>query len=571
SGETPGIKAEKELFSFVCTVVGAILAAIYPMAKSAAARPLDAISIPAAKIFSKRERRTRGVVFALLAIFGLACLATEIAIVQSSAPGPPASPRDEAMNALLCLGLLTVGTIAPIPAATRLAEAVLTPIFAFVLRFDRRLLRNELSGNAGRVFAVSLALSVGGGLFVSTQIWGYSMLEPFLPQRETGLGAPEAFAAFLPNGLRPEIVEELKRTPEFKPGEFLPVAVEQAAFVADSIPEQSSRRAAFANVVFFGVDVDLAFGGNAPLVGFKFRQGSPKAAFAAVKNGRGVIVTDSLSVDYGLNLGDVVKVAHPRKPEKTLEYPIVGVVYFPGWQWLSKTGGVRRNFGRSGGIAFADAATIADDYQIERRSYFWFNTDGSRSYAETEAALDRLARRNLALDQADGLAARGPAQTAYVKLSTRDSLTDSISRRADSVIWGLSKTPLVTLAIASIAAFGAIANSVRARRWQFGAARAVGLTRGAIVRMVLAEAGLVAVLASGASFTFGLLAAQRALKLGRSMFGSVDPPLILPFEGLAVGFCAMAGLCLVAALYPALQTAREEPTALLQIGRDGAE
>ena len=27
-------------------------------------------------------------------------------------------------------------------------------------------------------------------------------------------------------------------------------------------------------------------------------------------------------------------------------------------------------------------------------------------------------------------------QTAYVKLSTAESLTDSISKRADSVIWG---------------------------------------------------------------------------------------------------------------------------------------
>ena len=255
-----------------------------------------------------------------------------------------------------------------------------------------------------------------------------------------------------------------------------------------------------------------------------------------------------------------------------MEYPVVGVVAFDGWQWLSKTGGVRRNFGRSGGLVFARESVVADDYGLDRRSCFWFDQPGGApvDYAATEAACDRLALRNLRRDLAEegGVASSiSAARTAYVKLSTRESLVESITRRADSVIWGLSKTPLTTLAIAAIAVVGAVANSVRSRRWQFGIMRALGTTRGAIVRIILAESVMIGVVASAASFTFGTLAAKGALKLGQSMFGTKNPPMILPTEGLLIGLSLTLALCVAAALYPAIQTGRTEPLKLLQSGR----
>lgn len=570
SGKTTGLNWETVGFSFLCAVVGAILAALYPTFKSVRVRPLDAIGAPEKTFLDAKRRRRQTLRFLVLATFGLAAIGADVYLVQASTLE---TTRRAAIHSVVGVLLLALGVVAIIPAAIRVAEAILLPILAVIFRFDPRLMRSELSGNAGRVVAVAVALSVGGGLFVSTQIWGYSMLEPFLPNRST----PEVFAAFLPNGLRPELVDELQKLPEIEKNRFLPVAVEQAAFEADSIPNANPKKAAFANVVFFGVDVEKAFypypgdGDKTPLLSLRFRKGDPEKAFAAMRAGRGVIVTDSLTVDYDLGLGDVLKVVHPREPSKILEYPIVGVVYYPGWQWISKTGGVRRNFGRSGGVVFANERTIIADYQLDRPAYFWFDVDGSRSYRETEAACDRLALENLRRDQADGngveTASNRSAQTAYVKLSTRESLTDSISRRADSVIWGLSKTPLTTLIIASIAVVGAIANSVRARRWQFGAMRAVGLTRGALVRMILVEAILIATVAATTSFVFGFLAAQGALKLGRGMFGTVDPPLILPLKGLAIGFATTFALCSVAALYPAIKTAREEPIRLLKSGR----
>ena len=572
SGKATGVNWETVGVSFGCAVVGAVLAALWPMLQSARTKPLEALGVSEKAFFSPATqcRQTRR--FAAFALLGAALIGVDVYLVQFATG---ATTERAALHSGVGVLALALGVVLTIPALIRVAEVVLAPVLAKAFRFDYRLIRTELSGNASRVVAVAVALSVGGGLFVSTQIWGYSMLEPFLP----GRGAPNCFAAFLPNGLRPELVSQLADLPCVKRDSLLEVAVEQAAFEESSIPPQSVRKSAFANVVFFGVDVERAFLGNgdgAPLVGFRFLQGDSEKAFEAMKNGRGVVVTDSLSIDYGLGLGDELRVVHPRDPSKTLAYPIVGVVYYPGWHWLSKTGGVRRNFGRSGGIAFASERIIRDDYQLERPGYFWFNENDGATYDEIETACDALALKSLRLDEADGTFAEktekagenGPAsRTAYVKLSTRDSLTRSISKRADSVIWGLSKTPITTLIIASIAVVGAVANSVRSRRWQFGTMRATGLTRGALIRAILVEAILIALVASATSFLFGFLAAQGALKLGASMFGTSSPPLILPIKELAFGFALTLALCLTAALWPAIKAGRAEPLELLRSGR----
>ena len=70
-----------------------------------------------------------------------------------------------------------------------------------------------------------------------------------------------------------------------------------------------------------------------------------------------------------------------------------------------------------------------------------------------------------------------------------------------------------------------------------------------------------------ASFAFGFLAAHGALKLGQSIFGTVDPPIVLPAKGLLLGLGLVLALCLAASLYPAIKTARTEPLKLLQSGR----
>ncbi|MDD3586964.1 MAG: FtsX-like permease family protein, partial [Thermoguttaceae bacterium] len=553
-------------FSFLCAVFGAVVAALYPMLLGMQVSPLEAVRREPGGLLCAATRKGRFAFLVVCFLLGIVFLSADLYLVYIL-------PMETAKKAFLHSGLgvmsLALGAVCLIPVFISLVEVICLPVLAILFRFDSNLLRGELSGNMRRTTAVTVVLGIGGGLFVSMQIWGYSMLGPFLPGREM----PDAFAAFLPVGLQSQFIEELRTIPGVKSDEFLPVAVEQAAFAKGSVAERGGMSGQFANLVFFGMDIPNAFCTARPLVELHFVQGDRTTALSDMKNNRGVVITDSVSVDYKLNVGDVLKVQHPRRPEAVLEYPVVGVVSFPGWQWLSKTGGVRRNFGRSGGIAFADEKTILSDYQLDRFSYFWFNTKEKTSAADLEKALDTLAQKNLRSPSPNVLPAEkrsslDSGQAAYVKLSTRESLLNSISRRADSVIWALSKMPLMTLVITSVAVVAVIINSVRSRRRLFGMLRAVGMTRFAIVRMILVESILIGIVASISSFLFGFLAACGALKLGQSMFGTVDPPLVLPWNALAFGLVLTVALCLTAAVYPAIATGRQAPLELLQEGRD---
>ncbi|MBR4975520.1 MAG: ABC transporter permease, partial [Thermoguttaceae bacterium] len=277
SGKATGVNWETVGVSFGCAVVGAVLAALWPMLQSARTKPLEAIGGAERTLFSPALRRRQTRLFAAFALLGAALIGVDIYLVQFATG---TTPERAALHSGVGVLALALGVVLLIPATIRGAEIVLLPVLAKLFRFDYRLIRSELSGNASRVVAVSVALSVGGGLFVSTQIWGYSMLEPFLP----GRGTPNCFAAFLPNGLRSEQVAQLADLPCVKRDSLLEVAVEQAAFDESSIPPQSVRKSAFANVVFFGVDVEWAFlgcDGKSPLVGFRFLEGEPKNAFAA--------------------------------------------------------------------------------------------------------------------------------------------------------------------------------------------------------------------------------------------------------------------------------------------------
>ena len=562
SGKATGLNLQAVAISFVCTACGAVVAALYPMLQSARVKPLEALGIRSSSTplrVALRRARTR---FIILTVVGATLIALDAALIRRVSWDVP---RRAALHSGFGVLALALGTALLVPLALRLVSATLAPLVSRLARVDGRLIRRELLGATSRATGVAIALSVGGGLFVSMQIWGYSMLDPFLPGRRT----PDAFVAFLPNALTSESERELRASRFVDPNRFIPVAVEQAAFVEGSA-RVDAKKSQFANVVFFGVDVEKAFEGARPLVGVRFRQGTPREAFRAMKEGRGVVVVDSLSIDYGLNLGDVLKVVHPRDPKKTFEYPIVGVVSFPGWQWLSKTGGVRRNFGRSGGLVFAREEVVAQDYDLVGRGYYWFDAPHGVSLEDSscEEYFDRLAAKNLArVSQVERSSASVVARTAYAKLSTREALTASITRRADSVIWGLSKTPIAALIVASIATAGAIANSIRARRWSFGIMRALGMTRFTLARTILVEGFLIGCVAAVASFFFGFLAAQGALKLGRSMFGTVDPPLVLPWKGLLFGFLLTSTLCLLAALQPAWKTAKTAPLELMQSGR----
>jgi putative ABC transport system permease protein len=263
----------------------------------------------------------------------------------------------------------------------------------------------------------------------------------------------------------------------------------------------------------------------------------------------------------------------PESPEKPVEYTIAGVVSLPGWHWMTKFSGLRRRSGRSAAMVFAGFDTVQRDFQLEKINFVWMNTDDNASLEKIGAALQPIAERNqgeLQPVNAQGTWDIGARNFgSLVRISTPDEVRSRINARADGMIWGMCQLPLVTLAVTALGVVNTVMASIRARRWEMGVLRAVGLTRFGLFRLIVAEALLIGTVACLLSLAFGLMAGWCGAGISQyvSFFGGLNPTLTVPWSKLALGFGATLLLCLAAALWPAITTGRAEPLKLLQAGR----
>lgn len=183
-----------------------------------------------------------------------------------------------------------------------------------------------------------------------------------------------------------------------------------------------------------------------------------------------------------------------------------------------------------------------------------------------EAAL-RAGLRPIAANYVSPRAARGG-----LSIMTPGAIRSSLQARTAAILWGISQLPLITLLVTSLGVVNAIVASVRARRWELGVLRAIGVTRSGLVRMVLAEAVLVGLVACLLSLGFGFSAAWSGVTVAQfvSFFGGLAPSMVIPWSYLLAGVGGTLALCLLAGLLPAIGVGRADTLELLQEGRSAA-
>jgi putative ABC transport system permease protein len=130
--------------------------------------------------------------------------------------------------------------------------------------------------------------------------------------------------------------------------------------------------------------------------------------------------------------------------------------------------------------------------------------------------------------------------------------------------------PLITLLVTCIGVLNGILASVRARRWEMGVLRAIGFSRATLVRLVIAEGLLVAIVACVLSLGLGIMAGWCGTGISQyiSFFGGLNPPLVIPWSQVGLGLLVVLLLCTLAAIWPAVSIGRTHPLTLLQQGRN---
>ena len=539
---------------------GALLAAVIPAIRAALLSPLEGLAPPAA------AQQRRWLPYAALAGLGLVSVGP---LLLTAAPIAPAQ-RPFAYS-LVGVPALALGLLLLTPVLVVVVERALSGITARLLAVDPELLQSQLSSNLGRTVGTTLALSVGLMLYVALHAWGISMLQPFLP----GRWAPDAVVSFMSGGLQEEGVEALRRAPGVVAEQTFPLAVEQPLLDGDPLNAAQGRRIVEQdNVIVVGID-PAAFEGASPALELDMVAGRADQAAQALRAGRGCIVPAHFARQAGLSLGDTFRVLPPAPGAEPLTYEVAGIATLQGWHWLTKFSGLRRRRVRAGALVFAGFDRVRRDFDLPRVNYVWTRLQPGVTDEDLAKTLLPLAERNLG----ERVPVNGQGTWAKRSLTAGNSLRITTSTRiaglitgvTKRVLSGMSRIPLITLLFSALAVINTMLAAVRARRWEFGVLRALGVTRAALVRLILAESALVGLTACSLGLSAGLLAGWCGTGASQQgTFGGLEVSLVLPWRQLLPVLGLTVLLCLLAGLWPALRAGRADPLTLLQAGRGGA-
>lgn len=554
-GATVGIASL--LCSGVSVLTGALGAAVLPAWRATRISPVDTISH---STWQPSERLWTG-----LGLVGLLAVAVAPFLVFVM---PLADTQRTLLYSVVAYPLLFVGMLLATPLVVIQCERWLGPRLSKWMGLNRNFTRNQLTTNIWRTMGATLALAIGLGLYTSTQTWGYSMLQPFLP----GKWLPDVLVGFHPVGLSDEEAMEILQVPGILQDQVMPLAVEQAKLVAKDDRVSSLQGMRYDNAVIFGIDAERAFTTDDPFLDLHFLEGTPEEAALALANGKACVISQDHQIKSNLKLGDTLSFEVPVNPggtARTVDYEIVGIVELPGWHWLTKFSGVRRHFVRTEAMVFAGRDSVREAFGLPSTEFFWLNRSPDSSREGIESALQLIAEKGAGQTfRADGLG-EVTAYRPFARVTFRENIDQSIRLRADSMIQGMSYLPLVTLAIMSLAIANAILASVKSRTWEFGVLRSIGMTRGQLAKLILLEAVMIGVSACAVSLIFGLTAGWCAVGMAQYAGGffAGPPPLLIPWSSLGFGIALTLTLCVIAALWPALRTGLAEPLRLLQAGR----
>jgi putative ABC transport system permease protein len=512
-----------------CGALATALGALIPIWQVSRVSPMAAVTAAA------RPARHSRVLLAGAA--GILCL-----IVQQLLWRLPQS-RDVRIYAYLFCGahLIFIGWCLMAPTLVLAFERLAAKPLAALFGIRASLLRNAWSRTPWRAGAMAVALMIGVTLFVAVRARTESLQSSWIIPR-----IPDLVIQSL-RGLSAARLEQLRQAhPELR--EIVPF---QAPLVRTQAGSSILGRLVGENdITFLAVDV-RQFVAQVPL---DFQQGNLDAALRELDAGRHVIVTSEFQSVRHLGLGD--KITFRGADGQDVVFTISGVVNSTGVEMVKNYFDLRSSFGER-----AFAAVLGTD--IDARKYFKL---GDPTMAIMNVAPS--ARTHMS-ELRSALAAEGIQSLSAVEM--KQGIDDIIRRLTN----GLTVVALGALAVASLGVTNMVIASIHARRFEFGVLRAIGAGRWQLIRLVLAEVTLIALIAgvlgtcAGLSFAYMVTQSDRELIGFQETFISPQASDAALFAvvllALAVAMTMLLGW--LAAIIPAVRGANSAQRSLLAAGR----
>jgi putative ABC transport system permease protein len=264
---------------------------------------------------------------------------------------------------------------------------------------------------------------------------------------------------------------------------------------------------------------------------YQFKSGNPESAWAAVRNGPSVLVSEPYSYRYDVGVGDTLRLQTDRGRQS---FAIQGVYY---------------DYGSDLGVALMSRSTYEHFYDDRRVS-------GLAFFAEDGTSVDALI--------AD--MRKSVAGIQDVLIRSNKALRETSMQIFDRTFTITTVLRLLAIAVAFIGVLTALMALALERRREMGVLRATGMTPPQVGGYLTLQSSLMGAIAGILSLPLGyVLAYVLVFVINKRSFGWTLQ-LTVPTDVLLQALVLAVGAALLAGLYPTWRMARSSPALALQDG-----
>jgi putative ABC transport system permease protein len=253
---------------------------------------------------------------------------------------------------------------------------------------------------------------------------------------------------------------------------------------------------------------------------FSGDQVDPQQATERLANGQTVFISSVLAEKFNLRVGDYVNL---KTRGGFRDFQVVGVVV---------------DFYNQGLVVQGSWETMRRYFNIKDASTFMVKVGEGQSVDQVQGRIDDLY-----------------GERYHLNLISNESIRASVVTLMDQAFSMFDVMALISIVVGSLGVINTLTMSVIERTQEIGMLRAIGTTRGQIIRMVLAEAGLMGVIGGILGVGTGVVLA-RILFVGMTTMSGYQLTFTLPPESVAVSLVIALIVSQFAAIPPAIRAAR---------------
>jgi putative ABC transport system permease protein len=502
---------------FAGCIGAGLVGASYPAWLASRVAPLKAMAM--------RGRPTSRRALVVCTTVGLALVATQLALLLITDP----SARFWGY-VTVGLPLLLVGYFLLAVPVMLLIAPIVGPAISGLLRLPKGMLVGSVRATPFRNGLTAGALMVGMALLVSSWSEGRALLDQWVGKMRFADGF-----VYRAVGMTQEQQRAITALPFVErscPIGYLALRVVGEQFMG-------VRGIDAPVVTCIGFDSETFFDMNS----VDWLAGDREVGAKLLRQGQGILVADRF-LTRGYNIGDMLTLGSGKAQH---EFEIVGVVSSAGLEVATSLFGLRDAYMEHAlSSVFMEFETVERLYDNHDAHMLQLDLAEDITDDEAEAAI---------IDASPGVLFRSGR-------SIRDMLGD-IATTAFAVTTAAAALELF------IACFGVgniIMANIHARRFEYGVLRAVGAGRGLLLRLILGEAAMIALVGAVVGTGMGMHGAFVGMLHYRSLAG-LDVHASFPAGPAALGTLIVLALSLLAALPAAVVLMLRRPTFLLATGR----